>query len=224
MSGKKEKLFQALADSVVNMDEVESARVSREVVAENIDAYEAINEGLSVGMEQAGKLFDTEEYFVPELLLCSDAMYAGLDVLKPHIRRDDTQLQHKIVIGVIQGDTHDIGKNLVKILHESSGLEIIDLGRDAPPETFVKRAIEEQADIIAISTLMSTTMVGMNRVIRLLKEENVRDQFQVIIGGGPVSQHFADKIGADGYAANAIEAVELTKKLLENSHKQVVNI
>ena len=224
MSDKKEKLFQALADSVVNMDEVESARVSKEVVAENIDAYEAINEGLSVGMEQAGKLFDTEEYFVPELLLCSDAMYAGLDVLKPHIKRDDTQLQHKIVIGVIQGDTHDIGKNLVKILHETSGLEIIDLGRDVPPETFVKRAIEEQADIIAISTLMSTTMVGMNRVIRLLKEENVRDQFQVIIGGGPVSQHFADKIGADGYAANAIEAVELTKKLLENSHKQVVNI
>jgi len=223
-TSKNEELFQALADSVVNMDEDEAVRISREVVAEGIDAYEAINEGLSVGMDRAGKLFDEEEYFVPELLLCSDAMYAGLNVLKPHIQSDDTQLRYKIVIGVIKGDTHDIGKNLVKILHETSGFDIVDLGRDVPPETFVKKAIEEQADIIAVSTLMSTTMVGMDRVIRLLKEQNIRDQFRVIIGGGPVSQHFADKIGADGYAANAIEAVALTKKLLASSHKLAVNI
>ncbi|MDR3363376.1 MAG: cobalamin-dependent protein, partial [Clostridiales Family XIII bacterium] len=144
----------------------------------------------------------------------SDALYAGLDVLKPHIKRTDGQARSKVVIGVISGDTHDIGKNLVKIMLETAEFEVIDLGRDVPAEDFVRIAIEEQAEVIAISTLMTTTMKGIERVIRLLNERNVRDDFQVIVGGSPISQRYADRIGADGYSANASSAVELAKRLV----------
>jgi len=214
MSKLKEELFEELSDAVVEMDEEQVVVVAKEVINENYDAYEAIDKGLSAGMEKAGKLFEEEEYFVPELLICSDAMYAGLDILKPHIKINKDEVKHKVVIGVIEGDTHDIGKNLVKIMIETSGFEVIDLGRDIPAATFVEKAKEENADIIVISTLMTTTMEGMNEVIQILNKENIRDNFKVMIGGGPVSQSFADKIGADGYSANATEAVALAKRLV----------
>lgn len=214
MSKLKEELFKELSDAVVEMDEEQAVAVAKEVIEENYDAYEAIDKGLSAGMEKAGKLFEEEEYFVPELLICSDAMYAGLDILKPHIKINEDEVKHKVVIGVIEGDTHDIGKNLVKIMVETSGFEVIDLGRDVSATTFVEKAKEENADIIVISTLMTTTMEGMNEVIQILNKENIRDNFKVMIGGGPVSQSFADKIGADGYSANATEAVALAKRLV----------
>jgi len=214
MSKLKEELFKKLSEAVVEMDEEQAVAVAKEVVKENYDAVEAIDKGLSAGMEVAGKLFEEEEYFVPELLICSDAMYAGLDILKPHIKTNDDEVKHKVVIGVIEGDTHDIGKNLVKIMIETSGFEVIDLGRDIPAATFVEKAKEENADIIVISTLMTTTMEGMNEVIQILNKENIRDNFKVMIGGGPISQSFADKIGADGYSANATEAVALAKRLV----------
>jgi dimethylamine corrinoid protein len=214
MSKLKEELFKKLSDAVVEMDEEQAVAVAKEVVEENYDAFEAIDKGLSAGMEKAGKLFEEEEYFVPELLICSDAMYAGLDILKPHIKINENEVKHKVVIGVIEGDTHDIGKNLVKIMIETSGFEVIDLGRDIPAATFVEKAKEENADIIVISTLMTTTMEGMNEVIQILNKENIRDNFKVMIGGGPVSQSFADKIGADGYSVNATEAVTLAKRLV----------
>lgn len=214
MSKLKEELFKDLSSAVVEMNEEGAVAAAKEVVEENYDAYEAIDKGLSAGMEEAGKLFEEEEYFVPELLICSDAMYAGLEVLKPHIKTNDTEVKYKVVIGVIEGDTHDIGKNLVKIMIETSGFEVIDLGRDVPASTFVEKAKEENADIIVISTLMTTTMEGMNEVIQILNKENIRDNFKVMIGGGPVSQSFADKIGADGYSVNATEAVVLAKRLV----------
>lgn len=215
MSINKNELYKKLADTVVDMDEEETVKICNQVVSENLDAYEAIVNGLSAGMDQAGKLFDEEEYFVPELLLCSDAMYAGLDVLKPHIKAKDSKLKQKVVIGVVEGDTHDIGKNLVKIMLETAGFDIVDLGRDVPPSTFVERAKQEKAEIIVISTLMTTTMEGMNEVIELLNKENIRDDFKVMIGGGPISQGYADKIGADGYSVNAAEAVKLAKRLIQ---------
>lgn len=215
MSINKDELYKKLADTVVEMDEEETVNICKQVIAEKLDAYEAIVKGLSAGMDQAGKLFDEEEYFVPELLLCSDAMYAGLDVLKPHIKAKDNKLKQKVVIGVVEGDTHDIGKNLVKIMLETAGFDIVDLGRDVPPSIFVEKAKEEKAKIIVISTLMTTTIEGMNEVIEILNKENIRDEFKVMIGGGPISQGYADKIGADGYSANAAEAVKLAKKLVE---------
>ena len=213
MSEVKEILFKELADAVVDMDEDKAVAVAEAVIAAEIDAYEAIEKGLSVGMERAGQLFDDEKYFIPELLMCSDAMYAGMDVLKPHIRQDTVAEKRRVVIGVIQGDTHDIGKNLVRIMLETSGFDVTDLGRDIPPASFIATAKEIDADIIALSTLMTTTMDGMGEVVRQLNAEGIRERFKVIVGGGPISQGFADRIGADGYAVNAADAVRLARRL-----------
>jgi corrinoid protein of di/trimethylamine methyltransferase len=215
MSSERERILRGLSDSVVDMDEDTAAELSNEAIAEGIDALEAIDEGLADGMRRAGDLFESEEYFIPELLVCSDALNAGVEVLKPHIKVDDaSEKKTKVVIGVIEGDTHDIGKNLVRILVEAGGFEIIDLGRDVPAEKFVDTAIAEQAEVIALSTLMTTTMLGMPKVVELLKEKGVREKHKVIVGGGPLSQAFSDKIGADGYSRNASEALKLVKNLV----------
>ena len=210
---RKEELVHELSDAVVAMDEDETKRLSHTAVADRVDPYEAIEKGLSHGMERAGRLFEEEEYFVPELLICSDAMYSGLDILWPHIKAQGTNKKCKAVIGVIEGDTHDIGKNLVKIMMEASGFEVFDLGRDVPPTRFLEKAKEVDADLIAISTLMTTTMEVMGRVLELLKEDGSRGRFRVMVGGGPISQRFADRIGADGYAANAGAAAKKAKDL-----------
>ncbi len=213
----KEELFKKLSDAVLDMDDTAAVRLANEVIEKGIDAFEAIDKGLADGMERAGKLFEEEEYFVPELLICADTMNAGLDVLKPHLDVSASADKHKVVLGVIEGDTHDIGKNLVKLMLDTSGFEVVDLCRDVPPHVFADRAQEENAEIIGISTLMTTTMDGMEEVIKILKDGNIRNNFKIIVGGGPVSQGFADKIGADGYSVNAAEAVRLAKSLVGES-------
>lgn len=214
MSLTKEELIQGLSDAVVDMDEDTAVDLANQIVEQSFNAYEAIVDGLSAGMDRAGQLFEEEEYFIPELLMCSDAMYAGLNVLRPHIPKEDSGVKGKVVIGVVEGDTHDIGKNLVKIMLETSGFEVVDLGRDVPPRDFVEKAKEINADLIGLSTLMTTTMPAMEEVIKILREENIRQQFKVFVGGGPISQGFADRIGADGYGANAADAVKLAKTLV----------
>jgi dimethylamine corrinoid protein len=214
MPVSKEELFKKLSDAVVDMNEDETVSLANKIVADKVDAYEAVEKGLSDGMDRAGQLFEEEEYFIPELLLCSDAMYAGLEILKGHIKAAEEGEKRKVVIGVVEGDTHDIGKNLVKIMLETSGFEVFDLGRDIPPAAFVEKAKEVNADIIALATLMTTTMEAMAAVVQILQEQNIKDSYKVIIGGGPISQSFADKIGADGYAVNAADAVRLSRRLL----------
>ncbi|MFP3154512.1 corrinoid protein [Lachnospiraceae bacterium ZAX-1] len=214
MAKTETELYEQLAQAVVAMDEDLTAALSNAVVAAGFDAYEAIDQGLSKGMEQAGQLFEEEEYFVPELLMCADALNIGMEILKPHIKTEEQDEKHRIVIGVIEGDTHDIGKNLVKLMLSAAGFDVVDLGRDVPPCVFVDSAIEKGAKIIMVSSLMTTTMDGMEEVIRILNERSIRQDFKVVIGGGPVSQGFADKIGADAYSANANQAVRLTNSLV----------
>jgi corrinoid protein of di/trimethylamine methyltransferase len=215
MSETKEELFEALASAVVDMDEDAAAGAARAVVAERYDAFDAINDGLAVGMQRVGALFETGEYFVPELLMCADAMNAGTEVLTPHIERLAQREKKTVVIGVVEGDTHDIGKNLVKLMLDSAGFEVEDLGRDVPPRRFVEKAVEVGADVIALSTLMSTTMESVAEVIRILEREQLRDRYLVIVGGAPLSPKFAERIGADGYADNATEAIRLVNRLTE---------
>lgn len=219
MSTDQKKHFERLSDAVFELDEDLSRKLSLEVIERGYDAWDAIEFGLLAGVNRAGKLFDEEEYFVPELLIAADAMYAGLEILRPHIKQQFTGHSRKVVIGVVQGDTHDIGKNLVRIMLEVAGFEVHDLGRDVPPHKFVERAIEIKADLIALSTLMTTTMERMSDVVKLLESQNVRKHFKVIVGGSPLSQQFSDRIGADGYAAKAAQAVQLAKRLtgLENA-------
>lgn len=213
MPDGRQKLFDELSNAVLELDEERAVALSKEVLERGYDAWEAVERGLIAGVNRAGKLFDEEEYFVPELLIAADAMYAGLAILRPHIKEQFTGVSRKVVIGVVQGDTHDIGKNLVRIMLEVAGFEVHDLGRDVPPRKFVDRAVEVKADIIALSTLMTTTMERMGEVIGILEAEDLRNRFKVIVGGSPLSQQFADRIGADGYAPKAAQAVLLAKRL-----------
>lgn len=210
----KEELLKGLSDCVVDMEDEEVTAVAEEYIEAGYPALEGILEGLVDGMNKAAQLYEEEEYYIPELLICSDAMYNGLEVLKPHLEQTSSEEKHKVVIGVVEGDTHDIGKNLVRIMLEAAGFEMYDLGRDVKLENFVEKAKEVKADVVAMSTLMSTTMPGMGKVVELLKEAGIREEVKVIIGGAPLSWAYAKKIGADGYSDNAVEAVRLVKDLL----------
>ena len=220
MSADKEKLLTELDRCVLEMEDEAVTGVAQEYVNNGYDAYEGIVNGLSRGMEKAGELYEQEEYFVPELLICSDAMYNGLDVLRPHLPKDASRGSVAVVIGVVQGDTHDIGKNLVKIMLEAAGFQVYDLGRDVEPRAFVEKAKEVGAHIICLSTLMTTTMHNMKAVVDLLREEGLQDQIKVMIGGGPVSQAYAAQIGADAYTTDAAAAAGWAKGMVAASQKE----
>ncbi|MDR0817080.1 MAG: corrinoid protein [Clostridiales Family XIII bacterium] len=208
-----DQLYRELAEAVVEMDEELVRELAQKSLESGFDAFETIDRGLSQGMAEAGRLFEEEEYFVPELVMCSDALNVGIDILKPHLKTDSAARKSRAVIGVIEGDTHDIGKNLVRIMLDAAGFEMIDLGRDVPPSVFVEAAVKNEAELILLSSLMTTTMDGMKEVIDLLNAGGIREQIKVVVGGGPVSQAFADRIGADGYSRNAAEAVRLCDRL-----------
>lgn len=210
----KEELLARLADDVVNMDEDDVVLAAHAYLDAGLPAVDGIMNGLVVGMNRAGELFDAEEYFVADILLCSDAMYAGLEVLRPYAGDMQSSAQAVGVIGVVEGDTHDIGKNLVKIMLETAGFTMIDLGRDVAPQAFIDAVRVQGASFVCLATLMTTTMAQMGAVVELLAREGLRDQVKVIIGGGPVSQRFCESIGADAYARNAVECVRVVKELL----------
>lgn len=217
MARTKEELLKILSDYVYEMEDDEIGEIAQEYIDAGYDPLQGILEGLVDGMNRAGQMYEEEEYFVTDLLICSDAMYNGLEILRPHLpkKSDDSEKVHKAVIGVVEGDTHDIGKNLVRIMLETAGFEMYDLGRDVPLRNFIDKAKEVDADLICLSTLMTTTMPGMKDIVDMLREENLNTKVKVMIGGGPISQTYCDKIGADGYSANAISAVNLAKTLIE---------
>lgn len=210
----KEEYLAKMAEMVLEMEDEDIADLCREYLAEGYDPKEGIFNGLIKGMNEAGKLFEEEEYYISDILICSDAMNNGIDVLKEKIDSTEEDNIATAVIGVVEGDTHDIGKNLVKLMLETSGFKMIDLGKDVPVQKFVDEAVENNADFIMMSTLMTTTMANMKKVIDLLNERGIRDQFKVMIGGGPVSESFAKDIGADAYSENATEAVKVAKSLI----------
>ncbi|WP_430882633.1 corrinoid protein [Fusibacter sp. JL216-2] len=222
----KQTLIESIKENLIEMDEDKVVELCEQSLQMKIPPLETINEGLIKGMDEVSKLYEEEEYFLPEILMCADAMNSGLEVVQPHLDKNTMTQPLRVVIGVVEGDTHDIGKNLVRILMEASGMEVHDLGRDVPLESFVTKAVEIKADVIVMSTLMSTTMDGMKKVITMLEEKNIRNQFKVFIGGGPISQFYADKIGADVYTNDASEAVRMAKQIaLEtlNRNKREVN-
>ncbi len=215
----KEEYFEKMANMVIEEEDEEIADLCRDYLAEGYNPQEAIFNGLIKGMNEVGRLFEEEEYYISDLLICSDAMYNGIDVLKENIETHEEKNVATAVIGVIEGDTHDIGKNLVKLMFEIAGYKMIDLGKDVPVEKFVDEAVGNDADFIMMSTLMTTTMDNMKKVIDILNERGIRDQFIVMIGGGPVSESYANDIGADAYSENANEAVNVAQHLLENKCK-----
>ena len=210
----KELLFKEIIEALVEMEEAKVVELCEKSLELNIPAYETITCALIPGMNEVGRLYEEEEYFLPEVLMCSDAFNAGLELVKPFMDKSSMEKAIKVVIGVIEGDTHDIGKNLVRIMMEASGFEVYDLGRDVKLESFIAKAEEVNSDIICMSTLMTTTMDGMKTVIDRLKERNIRDKYKIMIGGGPISQRFAEMIGADLYTKDANEAVRKAKELV----------
>ena len=211
---KKEELLKALADCVCDMEDEEVIEAVHEYLEAGYDAQEGLLSGLVEGMKRTSDLYEEGEYFVPELIVCSDAMYAGIEELQKAMPDAAQETIGKVVIGVVEGDTHDIGKNLVRIMLETGGFEVYDLGRDVPADAFVDYVKNHDVDIICMSSLMTTTMPGMAEVIEKLKSEGLRDKVKVMVGGAPVSPAFAEKIGADGYTKNAIEAVTFAKGLV----------
>ncbi|MCL5961681.1 MAG: cobalamin-dependent protein [Chloroflexi bacterium] len=202
----KKAIIEDLKKAVIEYDEDLSRDASNRALAEGVDAYEAVMEGLAAGMEVVGKLFDQQEYFVPEVLMCADALYAGLEILKPHIRQEDrARIKGQVVIGVVQGDVHDIGKNLVKMMFEVAGFTVHDLGVDVPLEKFVEEQLRTDSDILCLSAMMTTTMMGMKGVIDGVKQKN--PHVKVLVGGAPLTPEVAQKLGADGYSDNATNAV-----------------
>lgn len=220
MNPSESTLWKRLSQAVVAMDEDGAVEAAQTLIRCHYNAYDGIMRGLAAGMDEVGTLYEEEEYYIPELLLCSDAMYAGLRVLQPHLQPEATGNQYTAVVGVVEGDTHDIGKNLFKIMLETNGFTVTDLGRDVAPERFVQAARETKADVVGLSTLMTTTMDNMETVMALLRKEQLRHDVVVMVGGGPVSQRFADAIGADGYAPEASAAARLARKLVQQKRQE----
>lgn len=214
---EKIALFKEISSALVDMDEDRVVELCEKSLELEIPAYETITGALIPGMDEVSRLYDEEEYFLPEVLMCSDAFNAGLNLVKPYIDKNSIGTPIKVVIGVVEGDTHDIGKNLVRIMMEASDFKVYDLGRDVKLDRFIETAEEENADIICMSTLMTTTMDGMKTVIEKLKEKNIRDKYKIMIGGGPISQNFANIIGADLYTKDASEAVRKAKEMMGRS-------
>src|SRR5512140_596867 len=203
---KKKELLDKLRTAVIQYDEDTAKEAANEVLDVGMDANDAIFNGLVSGMEEVGRMFEAQEYFVPELLMCADALYAGLDILKPHVKQLDLGVRGSVVIGTVEGDVHDIGKNIVKMMFDVAGFNVYDLGRDVPLDKFVEEQMRTDSDLVCLSAMMTTTMVGMQKVINDLKAKN--PNVKIMIGGAPVSQDVADKYGADGYAKDATNALK----------------
>lgn len=201
----KEELLELLKDGVINYKEEQVKEAAQQAVDDGYPALEMIMDGLAAGMEVVGDLYERHEYFVPEVLMCADALYLGLDILRPHVPKSDAGSVAQVVIGSIQGDVHDIGKNLVKMMFDVAGWEVYDLGRDVPLENFVEEQLRTDAEVVAMSAMMTTTMLGMKKVIKMIKDKN--PDVAIMLGGAPVTQDVANLFGADGYAESAGNAV-----------------
>lgn len=218
MSDERVKeLLEELKDGVINYDEDRVVAAAKAIVEEGHDATDAVFNGLVPGMEEVGRLYEEQEYFVPELLMCADALYAGLDIMKPHMVKRDTGISGVVVMGVVQGDVHDIGKNIVKMMFDVAGFQVFDLGRDVPLEKFVEEQLRTDSDLVCLSAMMTTTMVGMRDIIRKIKEKNPK--CRIMIGGAPVSDEIAVNFGADGYAKDASNALKDAINMLSTLRK-----
>lgn len=206
--------YSEICNAVVSGDEAKVKELTQKLLDTGSNPLDIINKGLIAGMDIVGPRFKNGEMFVPEVLMAAKAMGSGIEIVKSAMAEDEMPTTGTLVIGTVEGDLHDIGKNLVAMMVESTGFKVIDLGIDLSAEVFVNAVKEHKPDILGMSALLTTTMPNMKDVINALEEAGLKDKVKVIIGGAPITQSFADEIGADGYAPDAASAVELCKKLL----------
>jgi len=204
--------LKALHNAVVTGDAKTSRALTEQALAEGVDPLKLVNESLVPAMDEVGRRYESNEYFVPELLISARAMKAALELIRPLLTARGDKPIGRVAIGTVRGDLHDIGKNLVASLLEGGGFEVIDLGVNVSPARFIASIKEKDATIVAMSALLTTTMPAMKTTIEALKQAGVRDKVKVLIGGAPITQKYAEEIGADGYSENAVGAVALAKK------------
>ena len=217
---RTQEILKGLREALISYDEDKVAEWARITLDEGVDPFIATMEGLAEGMIEVGEMYNKKEYFVPELLLCSDALYAGLDILRPAIKASGRKSQAKgsIVLGVVEGDVHDIGKNLIKMMFDVSGWTVYDLGKDVPLEKFVEEQVRTDSDIVGLSALMTTSMVAMPEIVKRLKENN--PNVRIMLGGAPITPEIVEKYGADGYAESAGTAVDEAMRLIKMLKKE----
>jgi 5-methyltetrahydrofolate--homocysteine methyltransferase len=208
----KEEFLDAIRDALVNLDLDKARRITRAALESGVDPREIILKSIGEGMEIIGRKFESSEYFIPELIIAGEIGKEISEMLKPYLKGEGVRKAGKVVIGTVKGDLHDIGKNIVKMMLEAAGFEVIDLGVDVPKEKFVEAVRNEKPDILGMSALLTVTMVEMKNVIEALKEAGLRDKVKVIIGGAAVTEDYAKSIGANGYGADAIEGVKICKQ------------
>jgi 5-methyltetrahydrofolate--homocysteine methyltransferase len=210
MNPKLEPVYKAILSGARE----EAVAAAETAVDQGVDVSVILNEGLIAAMREVGRLFENNQYFVPEMLISARAMQSALAVLRPYLVDADVQPVGKLVVGTVQGDLHDIGKNLVAMMVEGAGFEIIDLGTDVEPEEFVKAVRDHQADLVGLSALLTTTLPMMEKTIQALEEAGLRERVKVMIGGAPATPDLAEKIGADAYAPDASQAAAMAQQLL----------
>lgn len=209
------EILEKLADVVIRGKIKEAKPLTEEALAAGIDAKTIIFDSLSKAMAVVGEKYENKQYFLPQVLLSAQTMYQSLDVALPKLVVDANAVPGKIVLAVVEGDVHDIGKNIVKAMLTGAGLTIFDLGRDVPVKNIVEKAKAEEAQVVAASTLMTPTLAAMKEIERMLAEENLKGKMKTIIGGGATTKEFAAQIGADGWAYDAVEAVQVVQNLLK---------
>ena len=203
----------ALAESLIKGKAPEVKELTQKALDDGVAPGEILNEGLIKGMSVVGERFKNNEFYVPEVLIAARAMHSGMDILKPALADSGVKPIGTVLLGTVKGDLHDIGKNLVAMMLEGAGFEVVDLGIDVPPEKFVEAA-KEGGDVIAMSALLTTTMTAMKTTLDALEEAGVKGKIKTLIGGAPVTQNYADEIGADGYARDAASAADKAKELM----------
>lgn len=207
--------FNALSDHIIQGNAAGAEQWTHEALSQGIDCHDILERGLIPGMSVVGEKFKNEEYFLPQVLLAARAMKAAMALLSPILTQTQGDAQRgRVVIGTVQGDLHDIGKNMVALMLEGAGFEVTDLGNDVSPKTFIRAAEEKQADMVCMSTLLTTTMPMMGKTIEAMQDAGIRQRIKVMVGGAPVSATYASSVGADGYAPEAATAVEQARDLL----------
>jgi len=206
--------FEKMADAVINGKQDLVDELTQKAVDDGTEPNEIINKGLINGMNIVGKRFKAGDMFVPEVLMSAKAMKAGMNIVKPLLLEGEMPSEGKVLLGTVSGDLHDIGKNLVGMMMESGGLEIVNLGTDIEPDEFAQQVREHEPDVLGMSALLTTTMLAMRDTIEILEEEGLRDSVKIMVGGAPVTKEFADEIGADGWAPDAASAKDLAFDLI----------
>jgi corrinoid protein of di/trimethylamine methyltransferase len=212
-----EEFLEMVKKAIVEGNKDEAEQLAQHAIAEKMDLNEVIEKGYVPGIQEVGHLWEDGEYFLPELITSAECMKAAMKIMKPELEKAHITVRSagKVVIGTVEGDIHDIGKNLVATILSANGFNVIDLGADVKLDEFIEKADEVNADLICLSALLTTTMTGQKKLIEHLKEKGLYGRFKVMVGGAPVNQKWADDIGADGYSENALTAVGAAKKLTE---------